>query len=108
VSSRVPSRRRATTLVELLVTLAVIGIATGVAALAAPRLDAPVDDPPARIARARATAIDSARAVTITVAIDGRLVDVTAHPDGSIIADSGTGVLRFTGRAPHGSARRSR
>ncbi len=83
--------RAGTTLVELLVVLAVLGIGTSIAGLAFQR--AHVAPTPAsvmlgRIAAARREAIATGRDVSATVVLDDQLRAVTAHADGSVLADS--------------------
>lgn len=91
--------RAGTTLLELLVTIAVIAVIATVVVLGFPRPRvAPVDDLPTRVRRARAEAVDSARPVTFTMVVDGRPVDVTAEPDGSVIVDSTARIDHLTGR----------
>jgi prepilin-type N-terminal cleavage/methylation domain-containing protein len=72
---------RAFTLIEVLVTLTIVGIALGMVGLSVatfePRAEAEV---PRRIAEARATAIRSGAAVTVEFEGEGR---VTLYADGS-------------------------
>jgi prepilin-type N-terminal cleavage/methylation domain-containing protein len=91
--------RAGTTLVELLVTIVVIGIIASIVVLAVPPdRTPPPTDPLVQIARARTDAIERARAVTISVTIGGRHIDATAFPDGSVITDSVVAVQRLSGR----------
>lgn len=82
-------RRRGVTLVELLVVLAVLGVAAGVAGfslLTRPTIGA------ARagsLAAARREALATGRAVTVEDTVDGRRRAATAFPDGRLVADSG-------------------
>lgn len=83
--------RRGVTLIELLVVLALLGIMSGVAAVAVRRLNVPPDANDValeRIAAARHEAIAHGRDVSITVTLGERVHAVTAHPDGRVIADS--------------------
>lgn len=98
-----PARRSrpGVTLVELVVVLAILGVVAGVTGLAyAAARPAPApDDPLAAIARARAEALASRRATSVAVRVEGRTHAVTVLPDGSVLADPGLRVDRFTGRA---------
>jgi prepilin-type N-terminal cleavage/methylation domain-containing protein len=104
--------RAGTTLIELLVVLAVLGIATGIAGLAFHR--AHVAPTPAsvmlgRIASARREAIATGRDVSTTMVVDDQLRAVTAHADGSVLADSVPGLDPLSGRFTtdaHDDARR--
>ena len=93
--------RPGVTLLELLVALALLGVVLavgGVAVARSPRREAP-DDTVARIADARRSALRRRARVTIELHIAGRPVDVTALPNGSVLADSGVGVDRLTGES---------
>ena len=93
--------RAGTTLVELLVVLVVLGITMGVAGLAFHRVRAdptPTQVALDRIAAARREAIASGHDVSITVVLDARLSAVTAHPDGSVLADSLPALDPLSGR----------
>jgi len=104
--------RDGTTLIELLVVLAVLGIATSIAGLAFHR--AHVAPTPAsvmlgRIAAARREAIATGRDVSTTVVLDDQLRAVTAHADGSVLADSVPALDPLSGRFitdAHDDARR--
>jgi prepilin-type N-terminal cleavage/methylation domain-containing protein len=88
------------TLVELLVTLAVLGIAAAVVTVALPRPAAhSPHTPAARIAAARREALERGRPVTIVVHVDTALLDVTVNPDGSVLADAPLHFDRFAGRS---------
>lgn len=90
--------RSGTTLLELLVTLAIVAIASAVVGLA---LRAPVapaaDDAQATVAAARRAAIAGRRPVTVRVAAYRESGAVTALPDGGVVADSALGRDRLTG-----------
>lgn len=95
---RVP--RGGVTLLELLVTMAVLGIVAGVVSVTLRRLDEPAPDSPAsRVARARREAVASGRPVTVTI----DTMNATAWPDGSVVADSVLAVDRLSGRPAHAS-----
>jgi prepilin-type N-terminal cleavage/methylation domain-containing protein len=95
--------RPGVTLVELIVVLAILGVIAGVTTLAfrtvppGPR----VEPWASAVAQARRTALDSARAVTITLSVNGAPHAVTAMPDGSVIADISIPVDRLTGEPIH-------
>jgi prepilin-type N-terminal cleavage/methylation domain-containing protein len=93
--------RAGTTLVELLVVLAVMGIATSIAGLAFHRAHvAPTAASVmlGRIAAARREAIAAGHDVSITVVIDDGLRAVTARADGSVLADSVPALDPLSGR----------
>jgi prepilin-type N-terminal cleavage/methylation domain-containing protein len=93
-------RVRGSTLVELLVVLAILGVVAGVAGpsfRAEPRRTE-IDEVEARVAAARRDAIRSGRSVTVIVFRDGQVMMATAHADGSIVADSALAIDRLTGR----------
>ena len=91
-------RRTASTLLELMVTLALLAILAGVVPLALRPID-PIrdDDPLARLTAARRTALRTGRAVTITMSVAGVSYRATALPDGSVVADSAFHVDRLAG-----------
>jgi prepilin-type N-terminal cleavage/methylation domain-containing protein len=92
--------RAGTTLLELLVTIAVIGvIATVVVIAVPPDRTVPETDALVQVARARTQAIEEARPRTISILVAGRPLDITALPDGSVIADPSLGLDRLSGRA---------
>lgn len=84
--------RRGVTLVELMVALAILTIAAGVASVAIPSV-APAnarDLVRAQIARGRSRAIATGEPVTMRVRTDSApdtVATATAFPDGSVIAD---------------------
>ena len=93
--------RAGTTLVELLVVLVVLGVATSVTGLAFHRVRAasPAEDVElGRIAAARREAVATGRDVSTTVVLDGQPHAVTAHADGSVLADSLPMVDPLSGR----------
>lgn len=94
-----PSHREGVTLIELVVTIVLIGVIASVATLAFPPDRTPVaTDPATIIARARTKAAESARPVTVSVMVNGTLFAVSALPDGSVIADTALRVDRLSGR----------
>jgi prepilin-type N-terminal cleavage/methylation domain-containing protein len=93
------ANRRAVTLLELMVTVAIIGILASLGTLAFPLHRTPDPAQPAvLVAAARARAVELGRPVTMSVVISGRLVDALALPDGSVIADSSLTLDRLSGR----------
>jgi prepilin-type N-terminal cleavage/methylation domain-containing protein len=95
-----PARRYGSTLIELVVVLAILGVIAGVAGLSfgeAPKRST-TDKASARVAAARREAIRAGRAVTAVVIRDGHVMMATARADGSVVADSALSVDRFSGR----------
>lgn len=96
--------RPGATLVELLVTLSILGIIAGVTTLAIRRFDPPRPaDPLEILADSVRQALGTSRPARIRITIGGRAANAVVGIDGSIVADSVFGVERFTG-AP-GNAR---
>ena len=87
-SRRIVFDRGGFTLVELLVTLAIIGVVMSIVALAfrAP-VAAPADDSFAQALAARRRALNEGRIVTLDIVTDSGVIGVSAHPDGRIVAD---------------------
>jgi prepilin-type N-terminal cleavage/methylation domain-containing protein len=115
--SRASQSREGVTLIELLVVIVILGVAAGVAGLAigtaGPRDDAAVEWRGAVAqARSRAIATGSPVRVRIRIALPGvagtagampdapAVANVTALPDGSVLAPVAAGIARFTGRPP--------
>jgi prepilin-type N-terminal cleavage/methylation domain-containing protein len=91
--------RAGVTLVELIIVLGILGLLAGVTALAlgsAHPIRA-VTATDATIASTRRAAIDAGRPVTVAIQGDSAPRDLTAFPDGSVIADPGLHVDRVTG-----------
>ena len=96
-----PSReRRGTTLIELMVVLALLGIAFSVVTLAVRRMAPAVDDMRASIAAARKRAATSGVPVHVARIEAVGAADFTAYPDGHVVADSGVAVNMLSGRSP--------
>jgi Tfp pilus assembly protein FimT len=90
--------RPGSTLLELLVTLAIVAIACAVVGLTVRAAPEPAaDDAQAAVAAARRAAIAERRPVTVTVAARGEPHALTALPDGGVVADSVLGLDRLTG-----------
>jgi prepilin-type N-terminal cleavage/methylation domain-containing protein len=90
--------RPGTTLLELLVTLAIIAVASAVVGLALRAPAAPAaDDAQAAVAAARRAAIAERRPVTVALRVQRESGAVTALPDGGVVADSALGRDRLTG-----------
>lgn len=81
--------RRGVTLIELLVTLAILGLVAGVAGLSlgATPVPVPLDARRARIADARDAALRTGHPVTVIIADSDAVVYVTALPDGRVLTD---------------------
>lgn len=82
-------RRRGVTLIELLVTLAILGLVAGVAGLSLGATPAPVplDARRAHLADARDAALRTGHPVTVIIADSGAVAYVTALPDGRVLTD---------------------
>jgi prepilin-type N-terminal cleavage/methylation domain-containing protein len=89
------------TLAELLVVIVILGITAGITGLAFARSPAragAVNPVTQAITDARAEALRTGHAVTITIGVHGKPLAATAFPDGSVVADSALGVDHFTGK----------
>lgn len=99
-------RRRGITLLELLVTVAIMAIALGITILGAPRLlQAPEDDPTTIAQKARQRAIATAEPQILRIRDGAVLRQLTAMPNGIVLADSAFHIDRFTGRKSDATAR---
>ena len=90
-------RRRGTTLIELVVVLAVMAVLAGVAAFTLGGHTWQAESPFAPLEEARRRAIAERGPVTIEIAQSGARFLVTALPDGGVVADSGVAVDRLSG-----------
>ena len=88
-----------TTLVELVVTLAVLGVLASVATLAIHRIVPPADDLQSALKNARSMAAQQGVAVHISRVERDRPVELMVFPDGRVAIDTGFGVDPLTGRA---------
>ena len=108
-------RRRARegiTLVELTVTLALLGLLAGVVGLAlhtaarVPAIDASaIDASAARLLAARDSAVRFGVSVTVALTVDGHAHVATALPDGRVVADSAFAIDGLSGQAEVHAAR---
>lgn len=92
---------RGVTVVELLVVLILLGLMAGVVGLTL-RTAQPVRHPDAAhlaATQARDSAIHSGRPVTIVFTSDSQRLDITALPDGQLVADARLAIDPLTGRA---------
>ena len=98
---KVKRRVEGSTLVEVLVVLAILGVVAGVTGLGLRAESQPprVDDAVARVSAARREAIRTGRSLTVVTSRDDHVVAATAHPDGSVVADSALALDRLSGRA---------
>jgi prepilin-type N-terminal cleavage/methylation domain-containing protein len=98
LSSRRRSNRPGLTLLELILVVAVLAIASSVATLAMPSPTNAPDDAAHRIADARARALRTGLAVTVIVEIDSSYSLATAMPDGRVLADSRARIDAMSGQ----------
>lgn len=90
---------RGATLLELIVTVAIIGVTASIAALAFRRATPPdPTDPATIIADTLARVLATGMPVTLTFNVNARPALATVNPDGTIVADSALVVERLTGR----------
>jgi prepilin-type N-terminal cleavage/methylation domain-containing protein len=91
--------RRGMTLVELLVTIAILGVLGTMVTLAFRIFERPrPDDPQQMLTDSVHAAIATGRSITFAVDVSGRRQSATALPDGSVVADSGFLYERLSGR----------
>lgn len=91
-------RRSGVTLIELLVTIALVGMIASVTTLALRRIDGPPPDDPVRmLADSLRVVVATGRAATLHLLVNGEWALATIHPDGSIVADSILPVDRLSG-----------
>ena len=90
--------RRGVTLIELLVTLSMLAVLSGVTVMAVRRIDPPrPDEPNTILADSLRDAVSNGRPALVRLLIGGAPVSAIVRPDGGIIADSAFAVDRFTG-----------
>jgi prepilin-type N-terminal cleavage/methylation domain-containing protein len=94
--------KRGVTLIELLITLVILGVMAGVTVLAVRRIDPPrPEDPRTIFADSMHASLESGRSIRVRVLMDSGPASGTVRADGSIIADSILDVERFTGVPNH-------
>lgn len=93
-------RRRAVTLVELIVVLVLLGLVAGVVGLTihTARPPAQIDPVVAAVQAARDSAIRTGRSVTIRLEVSGTEHEATAGPDGQVRSDSALDIDPLTGQ----------
>lgn len=92
-------RRRAVTLLELMIVVMLLGMVAGVTALAIRRLPPPdPHDPYVAVQEARRTAMTRGTSVVIQVRLAGTPYEVSVRPDGQVQADSALHLDPLTGR----------
>lgn len=91
---------RGSTLVEMLITLTLLGVIAAVATLAIRRVSPPdPNDPLTVIADTINAVMKSGRPATLQFMVNGRPALATLNPDGSVVADSVLHVDRLTGKS---------
>lgn len=98
--SRVP--RSGVTLIELIVTLVLLGIIAGVTVLAIRRIDPPrADDPRTIFADTLRAVLASGRSAVVEIRTDSGPAFGTVRADGSVVADSVLDIDRLSGAPNH-------
>jgi len=91
-------KRRGVTLIELLVSISLVGLIASVTTVALRRIDEqPPDDPLRMLADSLRVVVATGREVTLQLRVNAALALATIHPDGSIVADSVVRVDRLSG-----------
>jgi prepilin-type N-terminal cleavage/methylation domain-containing protein len=94
--------RRGVTLVELIVTLAILAIISGVTVLAVRRIDPPrPDDQRTIFADTLRAVLASGRPIVVRLLTDSGPASGVVRTDGSIVADSIFDIERLTGAPAH-------
>ncbi|MEO8879623.1 MAG: prepilin-type N-terminal cleavage/methylation domain-containing protein [Gemmatimonadaceae bacterium] len=95
--------RAGVTLLELILAIAILGLMAGIVGLSAPHFGVPSEPQRAVTSamRLRDSAIRIGRRVTGSVRIKSRLLEVTAYPDGRVLADSELNIDAYSGRVPY-------
>lgn len=96
------------TLVELIVSIALLGLLAGIVGLATRRSNPGsfAGTPAAQLAAARREALRTGLPVSLSLSVDGHLRLATALPDGSVLADSALGMDRLSGSSAETAERR--
>lgn len=89
-----------TTLIELIIVISILGMAMTFVGLALRSTHFSFEEPPeiTVLREARRTALVTGKSVTVSVMIEGVHHEAIVFPDGSVVADSGFRVDRWTGR----------
>jgi prepilin-type N-terminal cleavage/methylation domain-containing protein len=96
------SARRGVTLIELIVTLVILAVISGVTVLAIRRIDPPQpNDPRTMFADTLRSVLASGRPTVVRLLTDSGPASGAVRADGSIIADSVFGIDRLTGGPAH-------
>lgn len=91
--------RRGFTMIELIVVLVLLGAIASMIGLSIRNLQQPAESSrAARVFAARQQALETGAVVVVPLSDSGGAATVAAQPDGSVIADSGARIDRFTGR----------
>jgi prepilin-type N-terminal cleavage/methylation domain-containing protein len=92
--------RRGTTLIEMLTVLVILTVTAGVVVVSLRSLadSRGEETTETRVAAARRKALAERRAVTLTVETPAGAAEITALPDGRVLADSALGFDPLTGR----------
>jgi prepilin-type N-terminal cleavage/methylation domain-containing protein len=91
---------RGLTLIEMLITLTLLGVLAAVTTLAIRRVTPPdPNDPLTVIADTINAVMKSGRPATLQFMVNGRPALATLNPDGSVVADSVLHVDRLTGES---------
>ncbi|HEY4216571.1 MAG TPA: prepilin-type N-terminal cleavage/methylation domain-containing protein [Gemmatimonadaceae bacterium] len=91
--------RRGVTLLELLVTLVLLGMIAAVATVGAARIRSETPtNPQSIVAESLRVAITENRAITFDVPVGDTMATATVSPDGSIVADSAIHIDALSGR----------
>ena len=89
---------RGVTLLELLVTMAILAALSAVTTLGVRRMDTPrLDDPRTILANGIRQVLATGRPATLHFVIDGVATSATVLPDGGVVADSALAIERLTG-----------
>ena len=94
--------RKGMTLLELLVTLAIMGALLGVVTLAVRQIAKPApDDPYHVVVDSLRAGVAHGRPITLRFVVQGVAAAATVYPDGSIVGDSVLAIERLSGKMPN-------